>query len=218
MERSLVLIKPDGTVRRAAGAAVLERLLNKGYDIKAFKEMKVPESLAKAHYAIHSKKPFFPWLVDFITSAPILAMILEGENAIQGIRDELGATFVQEADADSLRGKYGIWAGLNLAHASDSPETAENEIKLWKEQGGLTESEEAQQKALNYIEKYDSMDEHTTSLRNVVKNAIENGEVSAEITAVIERILTKDAKNIAKSDIQALSATIHDLILEEVEK
>lgn len=218
MQRSLVLIKPDGTVRRAVGAAVLERLLDKGYNIRAFKEMKVPESLAKDHYAVHSAKPFFPWLVDFITSAPILAMIVEGEDAIQGIRDELGATFVQDAKSGSLRGKYGIWAGINLAHASDSPETAEKEIKLWKEQGGLTESEHAQEKALQYIEKYDSMDEHTMDLRNTVKNAIENKSASDDVKSDIEQILTKDSEDIAQGDIRALSAAIHDFILEELEK
>ncbi|MBD3157892.1 MAG: hypothetical protein GF309_03805 [Candidatus Lokiarchaeota archaeon] len=218
MQQSLVLIKPDGTVRRATGAAVLETLLDKGYDIKAFKEMKVPESLARAHYDVHSEKPFFPWLVDFITSAPILAMIVEGDDAIQGIRTALGATFVQEADSDSLRGKYGIWAGINLAHASDSPKTAEKEIKLWKEQGGLTESEDAYEKARDYIEKYGFLDEHTTELRNVVKKAIENESTSDEMKKIVEHILEKDAKDIAESDIEALSSTIHDFILEEVEE
>jgi nucleoside-diphosphate kinase len=92
---------------------VLKALLDRGYDLVAFKEMKVPESLAKMHYAVHKEKPFFPWLVDFISSAPVLTMIFEGVDVIQGVRDALGATFVQKASPDSLRGKYGIWAGVN---------------------------------------------------------------------------------------------------------
>ncbi|MHA2207497.1 MAG: nucleoside-diphosphate kinase [Candidatus Thorarchaeota archaeon] len=113
MERSLVIIKPDGTARRRVSALVLKALLDRGYDLVAFKEMKVPESLAKMHYAVHKEKPFFPWLVDFISSAPVLTMIFEGVDVIQGVRDALGATFVQKASPDSLRGKYGIWAGVN---------------------------------------------------------------------------------------------------------
>ena len=154
MERSLVIIKPDGTVRRRISALVLQALLDRGYKLVAFKEMKVPESLARLHYAVHKDKPFFPWLVDFISSAPVLAMIFEDDGVIQGVRDALGATFVQKAAPDSLRGKYGIWAGINIAHASDAPETAKNEIALWTGEGGLVETADAETKAHNYIQKY----------------------------------------------------------------
>ncbi|MHA1936351.1 MAG: nucleoside-diphosphate kinase, partial [Candidatus Thorarchaeota archaeon] len=92
MERSLVIIKPDGTARRRVSALVLKALLDRGYDLVAFKEMKVPISLAKMHYSVHKEKPFFPWLVDFISSAPVLTMIFEGVDVIQGVRDALGAT------------------------------------------------------------------------------------------------------------------------------
>ena len=97
MERSLVIIKPDGTVRRNVGAHVLKALMDRGYHVKAFKEMKVSESFARLHYDVHKEKPFFPWLVQFISSAPVLAMILEADDVIQGVRDALGATFVQKA-------------------------------------------------------------------------------------------------------------------------
>ena len=139
MEHSLVIIKPDGASRRRVGALVLKALLARGYDIRAFKEMKVSRSLAEMHYTIHKEKPFFSWLVDFISSAPVLVMIFEAENVIEDIRTALGATFVQKANPDSLRGKYGIWAGVNIAHASDSPETAANEITLWAKEGDVVE-------------------------------------------------------------------------------
>jgi nucleoside-diphosphate kinase len=133
-----VIIKPDGTARRRVSALVIKALLDRGYNVRAFKEMKVSTSLAEMHYAIHKEKPFFPWLVDFITSANVLTtMILEADNVIEGVREALGATFVQKASSDSLRGRYGIWAGINIAHASDGPDTARTEISLWKSEGGV---------------------------------------------------------------------------------
>ena len=131
-------------------ALVLRTLLDRGYKVIAFHEMKVPESLAKMHYAVHEKKPFFPWLVEFLSSAPVLAMILEADDVIQGVRDALGATFVQKADPNALRGKYGIWAGINIAHASDAPETAAKEIELWTTEGGLVEDANAEKLAREY--------------------------------------------------------------------
>jgi nucleoside-diphosphate kinase len=88
-----VIIKPDGTARRRVSALVIKALLDRGYNVRAFKEMKVSTSLAEMHYAIHKEKPFFPWLVDFITSANVLTMILEADNVIEGVREALGATF-----------------------------------------------------------------------------------------------------------------------------
>jgi len=89
LERSFVIIKPDGTARRRVSALVLKALLDRGYRLVAFQEMKVPESLAKLHYAVHKEKPFFSWLVDFISSAPVLTMIFESDDVIQDVRDAL---------------------------------------------------------------------------------------------------------------------------------
>ena len=114
MERSFVIIKPDGTARRRVSALVLKALLDRGYRLVAFQEMKVPESMAKLHYAVHKDKPFFPWLVDFISSAPVLVMIFEADGVIQGVRDALGATFVQKASAMEP-GLFGPFAGESLA-------------------------------------------------------------------------------------------------------
>ncbi|TFG27805.1 nucleoside-diphosphate kinase [Candidatus Thorarchaeota archaeon] len=219
MERSLVIIKPDGTARRRVSALVLKALLDRGYRLVAFKEMKVPESLAKLHYAVHKDKPFFPWLVEFISSAPVLSMIFEAEDVIQGVRDALGATFVQKATPDSLRGKYGIWAGINIAHASDAPETAMTEIALWTEEGGLKESSDAEKQALAYIQKYISGDtDYTIPLRNVVRDAIEQGDTSSEVLTSLEDLLNQDAEGIAKKDTDALAKAIFDFIKQEVEK
>ncbi|MGY5855520.1 MAG: nucleoside-diphosphate kinase [Candidatus Thorarchaeota archaeon] len=219
MERSFVIIKPDGTVRRRVSALVLKTLIDRGYKICAFREMKVSESLAKLHYAVHKEKPFFPWLVDFISSAPVLTMIFEADDVIQGVRDALGATFVQKADPSSLRGKYGIWAGVNIAHASDAPETAAKEIELWTVEGGLRESSDAEEQAKAYIEQYSSGDvDFTMEIRDVVKNAIENRDISDNVLQSLVQLLGKDSKGIAPEEITALASVIFDFVKEEVEK
>jgi nucleoside-diphosphate kinase len=190
-----------------------------GYNVVAFREMKVSEALAKLHYDVHKEKSFFPWLVDFISSAPVLAMIFEGNDVIQGVRDALGATFVQKADPTSLRGKYGIWAGINIAHASDASETADNEIKLWTTEGGLSETPDAQEEAEAYIKKYEVGDaDYTMELRNVVKSAIENRDLSDDVLKSLIQFLEKDSKGIASDDIRALASAIFDFVREEVEK
>ncbi len=219
MERSLVIVKPDGTVRRSVGARVLKALMDRGYQVKAFKEMKVSESLAKMHYDVHKEKPFFPWLVQFISSAPVLAMILEADDVIQGVRDALGATFVQKAAPESLRGKYGIWAGVNIAHASDAPETAATEIALWTQEGGLTESEDADDLARTYIEKYAKTDiDYTVEIRNQVRASIEKGDVSNHVLESLEALFGKDSEGVLESEELALAQAVFDFIKEEVEK
>ncbi|MFW9954332.1 MAG: nucleoside-diphosphate kinase [Candidatus Thorarchaeota archaeon] len=219
MERSLVIIKPDGTARRRVSALVLKKLINQGLRVIAFKEMEVPESLAKMHYDVHKDKPFFPWLVEFISSAPVLTMILESENAIQKVRDALGATFVQKAAPESLRGKYGIWAGINIAHASDAPETAANEIKLWITHGGLKESSGADDEARAYIEKYSKgRADYTMEIREVVKNAIETHDISDSVLEELKDLLGRDADGVNTDQINALAIAIFDFVREEVEK
>jgi nucleoside-diphosphate kinase len=193
--------------------------MDRGYKVRAFNEMKVPESLAKLHYAVHKEKPFFPWLVDFISSAPVLAMIFEADDVIQGVRDALGATFVQKADPSSLRGKYGIWAGVNIAHASDAPETATKEIDLWTNEGGLKESPDAESMAKEYIEQYISGGaDFTMQIRVVVKNAIENSDTSQSVLDSLTELLGKDAEGISPEEIKSLGTVIFDFVKEEVEK
>jgi len=219
LERSFVIIKPDGTARRRVSALVLKAFLDRGYRLVAFQEMKVPESLAKMHYAIHKEKPFFPWLVDFISSAPVLAMIFEADDVIQGVRDALGATFVQKASPDSLRGKYGIWAGINIAHASDAPETATDEIKLWTTESELKESSDAEEIAQAYIQKHLTGDaDYTMDLRRAVKDAIENRDTSDNVLNSLKELFAKDAAGIEKNDTDTLAKVVFDFVIEEAEK
>ena len=129
-ERTLVLIKPDALGRSLAGE-ILGRLERRGLQIRAAKLVQLDRGLAERHYSEHSEKPFFGELVDFITSAPTLALVVEGESAISVVRTTIGATNPAEAAPGTIRGDLALAMPDNLVHGSDSPESAEREIALW---------------------------------------------------------------------------------------
>ena len=130
MDRTLILVKPDAFARGLTGE-IIARFERKGLRLAALKQMQVDEDLAKQHYAEHDGKPFFGELVEFITSGPIVAMVLEGEQAIKAARQVIGATNPLEAAPGSIRGDYAIAVGQNMVHGSDSPESGEREAKLF---------------------------------------------------------------------------------------
>lgn len=129
-ERTLVLIKPDGVQRLLAGR-ILARYEERGLRIAGLKLMAVSRELAERHYAVHGAKPFFRGLVDFITSGPLVAAVLEGPNAIAIVRTMNGATRPHEAAPGTIRGDFALETAQNLVHASDGAETAAAEIALW---------------------------------------------------------------------------------------
>jgi nucleoside-diphosphate kinase len=130
MDRSLVLIKPDA-IQRALAGQIISRLERKGLKIIAMKILHMDKDLAQRHYAIHKGKPFFDDLVSFITSSPLIAVVLQGENAVQIIRQMMGETDPAKASSGTIRGDFGIDIGRNLVHGSDSPENARREIDLF---------------------------------------------------------------------------------------
>ena len=129
-ERTLILIKPDGVQRLLVGR-ILERYEQRGLKIVGLKLMVASRELAEAHYAVHRERPFFAGLVDFITSAPLVAIALEGLNAVAVCRAVNGATRPHEAAPGSIRGDFALETGQNLVHASDSVENAQGELALW---------------------------------------------------------------------------------------
>jgi nucleoside-diphosphate kinase len=135
-ERTLVLIKPDAMQRRLAGE-ILTRFEQRGLEIRAAKLMLVDQELAGAHYAEHREKPFFGELVEFITSSPTLALVLEGESAVQVVRTTMGATNPVDSAPGTIRGDLALAMPDNLVHGSDSPTSAEREIALWFSDGEL---------------------------------------------------------------------------------
>ena len=130
MDRTLILVKPDAFARGLTGE-IIARFENKGLAIVALKHMTVTEDLAKQHYAEHEGKPFFGELVEFITSGPIVAMVLEGEEAIRAARQVIGATNPLEAAPGSIRGDNAIAVGQNMVHGSDAPESGRREAALF---------------------------------------------------------------------------------------
>ena len=130
VERTLILIKPDAVERKLAGE-ILARFERRGFEIRAARLLHVDRALAERHYAEHAEKPFFDELVAFITSAPTLALVLEGEGAIAVSRATIGATNPANADAGTIRGDLALAMPNNLVHGSDSSESAAREIALW---------------------------------------------------------------------------------------
>lgn len=132
MDRTLILVKPDAFARGLTGE-IVARFERKGLTIVAMRHMTVTRDLAERHYAEHSERPFFGELVDFITSGPIVAMVLEGTDAVRAARQVIGATDPLEATTGSIRGDYAIELGQNMVHGSDSPESAAREAALFFE-------------------------------------------------------------------------------------
>lgn len=136
LERTLVLIKPDGVQRGLIGE-IIARLERRGLRLTGAKFVLVNRALAEKHYAIHKGKPFYDGLIGYITSAPVLATVWEGPQAVAAVRQTMGATRPTEAQPGSVRHDFGLEVGRNLTHASDSAETADQEIRLWFDEDEL---------------------------------------------------------------------------------
>ena len=130
MEKTFIMVKPDGIQRNLVGE-IVSRFEKKGFQLVAAKLMQVSRELAEKHYAEHRDKPFFDELVDFITSGPVFAMVWQGEGVIATARQMMGKTNPGEAAPGTIRGDYGLTVGKNVIHGSDSPESAEREIALF---------------------------------------------------------------------------------------
>jgi nucleoside-diphosphate kinase len=134
VDRTLILVKPDAFARNLTGE-IIARFERKGLRIAALRYMTMERQMAEQHYAEHEGKPFFEELVSFITSGPLVAMILEGQDAVKAARQVIGATNPLEAVSGSIRGDFAIEVGQNMVHGSDSPESAEREANLFFPQG-----------------------------------------------------------------------------------
>ncbi len=142
VEKTFVLVKPDGVQRGLIGE-IISRLERRGLRLVAAKFMQVSRELAETHYAIHKGKPFYNGLIAYITSAPVMAMVWEGPNAVAAVRQTMGATRPTEAAPGTVRHDFGLEVGRNLTHASDSPENGEKEVALWFREEELVSWERA---------------------------------------------------------------------------
>ncbi|MEG3440077.1 nucleoside-diphosphate kinase [Pannus brasiliensis CCIBt3594] len=130
MERTFLMIKPDGVQRNLVGE-IIGRFEAKGFTLVGLKLVQVSRELAEKHYAVHKERPFFPSLVEFITSSPVVAMVWEGDGVVASARKIIGATNPLSAEPGTIRGDFGINVGRNLIHGSDALETAQTEVRLW---------------------------------------------------------------------------------------
>ncbi|WP_031293804.1 nucleoside-diphosphate kinase [Leptolyngbya sp. Heron Island J] len=130
MERTFIMIKPDGVQRGLVGE-IVSRFETKGFNLVGMKFMGVSRELAEKHYGVHKERPFFGSLVDFITSSPVVAMVWEGDGVVGSARTLIGATNPISAAPGTIRGDYGVTIGRNIIHGSDAIETAQSEIALW---------------------------------------------------------------------------------------
>jgi len=130
MERTFVMLKPDAVQRGLIGE-IISRFEKRGLKIIALKLLQVPQSLAEKHYAVHKERPFYQGLISYVTSGPVVAMVLEGPSAIQAARNTMGATNPVAAAPGTIRADFGMEIGRNLVHGSDGAETAAFEMNLW---------------------------------------------------------------------------------------
>jgi nucleoside-diphosphate kinase len=130
VERTFLAIKPDGVQRKLIGE-IIRRFETKGFTLVGLKLMSASRELAETHYGVHKERPFFPGLVNFITSGPVVGMVWEGKGVIASARKIIGATNPLNSEPGTIRGDFGVDVGRNIIHGSDAPETAEQEIKLW---------------------------------------------------------------------------------------
>jgi nucleoside-diphosphate kinase len=140
VQTTLVLIKPDGVQRSLAGE-IITRLERRGLKLVAMKLIQIDEALANRHYKAHVGKPFFPGLVQFITSSPVVALAVQGKNSIEVVRQTMGATDPKSADSGTVRGDLGLDIGRNLVHGSDSLEAAAHELSLFFSSGEIIDWE-----------------------------------------------------------------------------
>lgn len=145
MEKTLIILKPDA-IQRGLTGRIITRFEEKGLQIAAMKAMKVSKDLAEKHYAVHKGKPFYERLVQYITSSPVIVMVLQGVNAITISRKMMGATFGSKAEPGTIRGDFGVSNSFNLIHGSDSPEAAAFEIGLYFKPEDLLTYERAAEK------------------------------------------------------------------------
>ena len=139
-ERSLILVKPDGVQRRLIGT-IISRIENKGLKIVGLKMLNVTAELARQHYAEHVEKPFYPLLEEFITAAPVVALAVEGPEAISVMRTMMGSTNGRESAPGTIRGDFGVSRQMNLIHGSDGPEAAARELEIYFQPGELVDYE-----------------------------------------------------------------------------
>ena len=195
MENALVFLKPDAVIRRYVGAGTIKEFLDAEFKIIYFGEEHPPkEFFATKHYSQHKGKFFYDWLLDYVTSSAILVLILTGDDIINKIRALLGHTIPENADCDSIRGKYGIFRGINVAHAPDNSENGKRELEIWKDIIKVQENYAYAREAEAYIAKYiDFPMIECVEYRETLKQQMNNEINENEAKSIFINLLSKES-------------------------
>ena len=217
IEQTLAFLKPDAFSRKYIGAKILQEFLEHlDFKIIGFKNVQITKKHAEKHYNELKKRSFYPGLLKFITLSNVIALILEGEDVIQNFRTYLGATLVEKAEKNTIRGKYGIYAGINLVHASDSLKTAKRELKLWKNKIDLKPSDDAISNVNEYINKWIKNEvNETENLRKSCLELAANQNKKDEIEEKILNYLKKECVELKIDKIKEMVLIIIDNILSQ---
>lgn len=217
-QKTLFFLKPDAVVRQHVGAKVLEQVLELGCRPKTFTSLRVSRRfLANKHYYVHRRKSFFEWLLDFVTFGKLIVLILEGENIISKVRETLGPATIERAileEPTSLRARYGMFEGINLAHASDSITSAREEISSWSANFHLREDVYALQKLEMYVSKNLKREYVDTELyRSLAGELKKHPDRFAKIRKSFVDLLSKENTQIGRKSLESFTevtlAAIH---------
>lgn len=210
----MILLKPDGMIRRYSGARALKSILELGVSINFFQILKPKkEFLADKHYAEHKGKFFYDNLVNFMSSTELAVVIASGDNVVEKVRTLLGKTMCEKADPLSIRGRYGTTKGINLVHASDSNETAEREVKLWKEIINIEEGKNYEKEMTNYIKTYENFPMIDSVRYREISKDLSEGKISKEeAEKIINELLIKET-DFEEGIVNKLPALITENIL-----
>ncbi len=214
MEEMLILLKPDGMIRRYSGARALKIILDLGVNINFFEVLKPKkEFLADRHYAEHKGKFFYDNLVNFMSATELAVVIASGDNVVEKVRTLLGKTMCEKADPLSLRGRYGTTKGINLVHASDSNETAEKEVKLWEEIINIEKEKDYKKEMTAYIKTYENFPMIDSVRYREISRDLSEGKISREeAEKTINELLTKET-DFEEEIVNKLPALITENIL-----
>jgi len=218
MEEVLVFLKPDGVIRRYIGARTVKEFLDASFEIRYFGEISPRrEFIATKHYIQHKGAFFYNWLVNYVTSSHLLVFILAEDNIIREIRASLGGTIPEKADYNSIRGKYGIWGGINVAHASDNAENGKRELEIWKEL--LTQNkQDCTEEAKAYVFKYINFPMIDTMRYREISKQILNEEICEnEARSVFIDLLLKETDFDSETVLRFAEIMVRNVSIRETE-
>ncbi len=200
----LGIIKPDSYLRKGIGAKILWELPRQlPIKIASIREYRVPESLCAEHYAHIKGRPFYPWLVEYMMASPVFVLLIQSENnIIPELREFLGDTMAHKAKENTIRGRFGIYGGINCVHISDEEENARKEVGLWRDKAGL----EAGKMDINieeYYQKFKDLPDHTMDLRKIAFEIAEKG-TSPERELKIKDLVGKENPNLTHEEREKL--------------